>query len=371
MKKSSNPFHLCVDARMLFASGIGTCIRNVLHHLPSQKIALLVREQDRGKIGDFLKCTPIFLRSPIYSIKEQIELLQKTPPCDLFWSPHYNIPLFPIRAHRRAVTIHDAAHLAFRSSQTWKQNFYATLMFREVIRKSDLVMCDSVFSKQELSRYISIGRKEIYVIPNGLDKNRFSLMSSEGDKQKLRKKYQLPARFLLFVGNCKPHKNLKLLVELYQNNLCALPLVVVGKKEGFLTTDPWVQTIENKPGMKERIHFVGEVQEEELPLFYQMAEIFLFPSLYEGFGLPPLEAMAAKCPVIASQVASLPEVCGNAVHWINPYDVQELATGISKILRSNEYKQLLITKGLEQIEKFCWKKTAKQYSELFTGSILS
>lgn len=367
----NNPFQLCVDARMLFASGIGTCIRNILPHLPLQKIALLIRKEDRFRLEGFSHCTPIVLNSPIYSMREQIELLQKTPPCDLFWSPHYNIPLFPIRACKRFVTIHDAAHLAFGASQSWKQNLYARVMFRQAVLKSDGVLTDSFFSRDELLRYLPVKGKEIQVVFQGLDKARFSIRGTEEELLTLQKKYSLPSRFLLFVGNCKPHKNLKLLVELYEKKLCSLPLVVVGKKEGFLTTDPWVQKIEGSIAMREKIHFVGEVLEEELPLFYSLAEIFLFPSLYEGFGLPPLEAMASRCPVIASSVASLPEVCGDAAHWINPVDVYDLANGISQIVSSEEYKHSLILKGLKQIQKFCWKKTAARYSEIFTGSISS
>lgn len=350
---------LCIDARMLSSSGIGTFLKKVIPYFSPFETTLLLYQEDQSILKDY---PHIFCSAPIYSLKEQVELSVKIPACDLFWSPHYNIPLLPIRAKKRVVTIHDAAHLHFRSSQSLMQNSYAKLMFRQAVSRSDAVVTGSQFSQGELCRYLSLLPTAFHRIGYGVDHQRFGKKISSEQKASLRCKYQLPEEFLLFVGNVKPHKNLKLIAQAYQEGKISLPLVVVGKMQGLLTADPLLQELAE---WKDRIHFVGEVLDEEIPLFYQMASLFLFPSLYEGFGLPPLEAMASGCPVIVSKTASLPEVCGDAAHWIDPYSTSDLIAGIEKILSSDQYRQALIEKGYAQAQKHHWDQSATQYVQLF------
>lgn len=356
---------MCIDARMLFSSGIGTCLKALIPYLCPSETSLLIRKEDKDKLPWLSSYHLIPCSSPIYSIKEQWELPAKIPRCDLFWSPHYNIPLLPIRAKKRVVTIHDAAHLAFKSSQNFKQNVYASVMFRQAVRRSDVVVTDSLFSRDELCRYLSVPQEKIRVIGMGMDQEKFSQELTQSQIGAIRKKYQLPEQFLLFVGNLKPHKNLQLLVEGYQTGRISLPLVVVGKMQGLLTVDPMLQKIHSDAALRQKIHFAEEVLDQEMVAFYQMASVFIFPSLYEGFGLPPLEAMASGCPVIASRAASLPEVCGEAVYWIDPCSVSELTSGIDRLLSESEYRQELIRKGRERVCQFQWDKTASQYLQLF------
>ncbi len=303
--------------------------------------------------------------APIYSLQEQFALPKLIPPCDLFWSPHYNVPILPIKAKKRIVTIHDAYHLRFKNSLGWKEKLYAQFMFRQALHRSDAVITDSQFSQQELSSLLSIPLDQIHVIYPGVDYERFSRKCGKEALDKIKQKYNLPDSFFLFVGNLKPHKNLQLILDAYEHFPIEIPLVILGKKSGLRHVDPALIRIEQTPKLKNRIYQTGEVLDDELPAFYQMAFALIFPSLYEGFGLPPLEAMASGCPTIVSHKASLPEVCSDASCFITSNDPYELAEAIRKIETDAVYRNLLKEKGKIQAQYFSWEKTASQYRKLF------
>lgn len=349
---------LCIDARMLYASGIGTFLKNLIPFFDKTNTTLLIRKQDRALCP--VDYQTIECSSSIYSVKEQIELPCKVPSCNLFWSPHYNIPLLPVAAKHRVVTIHDVAHLTFKSSQTWLQNKYARFMLEQAVKKSDLVVTVSTFSQQEIARHLSVDPKKIEVVLEGVNTTKFKVKAQTTALAALIRKYHLPKEFLLFVGNLKPHKNLKLLIECYREMPSLPPLVVVGKAEGLLTVDPLFKQIQ-----QENIRFVGHVEDEEIPLFYQMASLLLFPSIYEGFGLPPLEAMASGCPVIASCCASMPEVCGQAAVLLPPDATHLWKQKIMALLTDRRLREEHIAKGYKQIENYRWEQTAASYQELF------
>ena len=160
------------------------------------------------------------------------------------------------------------------------------------------------------------------------------------------------------MGNVKPNKNLGSLVDAYSLLLEEIPhdLVIVGKKDGFITGDNVV--ISRAAGMGARVHFTGHLDETLLRQYVSHADIFVFPSLYEGFGLPPLEAMAAGCPVIASNAASLPEVCGDAVTYCDPYDANDIAEKIKLVLADGNKRERMRVKGFEHAKMFTWEKCA-------------
>lgn len=320
---------LCIDARMAFSSGIGTYIREIVPFFQHFRVILLVDQLGHAWCKEF---DQIRVNAPIYSIKEQLLYPLKIPPCDLFWSPHYNIPLLPIRAKKRIVTIHDACHLVFGSPL---EKLYAKYMMGRALR-SDKVITVSQFSKREIQRFF--GKENMEVIPIGVNRDRFSRRMPSAQ---VREKYQLPNRFLLFVGNQKRHKNIDGLIRAFAKvQVSDLELVIVGK---------------GTP--------IGEVEDQDLPSLYSMAEAFVFPSFYEGFGLPPLEAMSCGCPTLVSNAASMPEVCGDASLYFNPANENEMAAAIMKAV---EQSKSLIEKGLERVKQFDWKETAEQHMRIFT-----
>lgn len=323
--------HLCVDARLYHGSGIGTHIKAVLPFLSQFKLSLLVKEP-----LDF-PAPQIRMRSPIYSIQEQCELPLKIPSCDLFWSPHFNIPLLPIRAKKRLVTIHDVFHLAHSATLSLSQKMYAKIVINAALRFSDYVMTDSRFSADEIERYC-FKPKHFEIVPSCCLLRPGGNVKMEG----------LPERYMLYVGNLKPHKNLTRLIQAHAQLDNPPDLVVVGKQFGEIE-------------LPAHVHYAGFVSDEALPALYEGAELFAFPSTYEGFGIPPLEAMACGCPVVAGRAGSLPEVCGDAAEYVDPYSVSSIKEGIERLLNSPRRREELVERGRERVKVFTAEKTAEKF----------
>lgn len=349
---------IVIDFRMHKASGIGTYIKSLLPFLVEKfEIVLLGNRDEIGGYEWSKSVKVIKCKSKIYSIKEQLELPLKIPKCDIFWSPHYNIPILPIRAKFRAVTIHDAFHLAFCDTLNFMQKTYAKMIFNQALSRSDIVFSVSEFSRSEILKYTKTD-KNIFIVPNAIDERRFNNHCDSAILEAVAREYKLPENFILFVGNVKPHKNLKNL--LFALDKTELNLVIVGKKDGFITSDSDIFEIIEKNNLGERIFFTGYVKDTDIAAIYNLAKLFVFPSLYEGFGIPPLEAQACGCPVVCSNVASMPEVCGDSVIYFDPCNVKEMRDKIQMVLNDEILQNELRTKGFENIKRFSWERSAKQ-----------
>lgn len=370
---------ITVDIRMINASGIGTYIRGLLPEIisacPDVKFNLIGNITEiknfpwtGGANVSLTDCSP-----PVYSISEQLKLPVKIPSCDIFWSPHYNIPLFPIRAKKRLVTIHDVFHLAFFGQLTARQKIYAGLMLNSAVRLSDKIITVSNFSRSEIMKHIKTGEEKITVIHNGINTEKFR----ETDQAALiyvKDKFKLPDNYILFVGNVKPHKNLHRLLSAYESlnkrGIKDYFLVIAGQKEGFITGDREIfMILKDNPLLKEKVIFTGYIKNEDLPAIYNLASLLVFPSLYEGYGLPPLEAMACGCPAVVSNVASLPEVCGDAAYYVDPYDIENVAEGMGKMLADEKLRLEMIDRGYERARHFSWKKSAGSHIKLFEEAL--
>jgi len=353
---------LTIDFRMHNASGIGTYIKNIIPYLINRfDITLLGNAEEIKKYNWSDKIHIIETNSKIYSIKEQVELPLKIPKCDIFWSPHFNIPILPIKAKKRIVTIHDVFHLAFYNNLNFKQKIYSKFVINQAVDRSDLIITVSNFSANEIKKYTNTSKK-IEVVYNAVDSDRFKPIKDTETLKKIKEKYNLPNKFILFVGNVKPHKNLKRLLLALKN--LETNLVIVGKKEGFITGDEGISNLIKQNNLENKIFFTGYVQDEDLPAIYNLATLFIFPSLYEGFGIPPLEAQACGCPVICSNVASLPEVYGDSVLYCNPYDLNDIKEKIEILINNEDLREQLRLKGFENLKKFSWKKSAKKIIEI-------
>jgi len=360
---------LCIDARMLQASGIGTYLQNLLPVL-SNRFSLIL-------IGDSLSLKPYQAQSihsdiSIYSIRELLQLPSLIPECDIFWSPHYNVPILPINAKKRLVTIHDVYHLAYFHTLSLKQKIYAKIIMQAAVRLSNHIITVSEFSKQEITRFTGIDKNKISVIYNGVNHDQFRIIQDKSLKQRVVQKYKLPTKFLLYVGNVKPHKNLISLIKAFdhiKNDIHEYNLVIVGKKDGFITGDNSLfSTIDSNNELKKRIHFTGFVEDIDLPLIYNLASLFVFPSLYEGFGLPPLEAMACGCPVLVSDQACMPEICGPDILYVRPNVTDQLGAMIKKALSfSTEQQNTYLEKGLSKSAQFTWYQSIESHVELINN----
>ena len=178
----------------------------------------------------------------------------------------------------------------------------------------------------------------------------------------------MPKKFILYVGNVKPHKNLTGLVEAFllaKEKLRDYHLVIVGKKEGFITGDAsLIKRISDNEFLSERVIFTGYVPNDDLPVMYNLASLFVFPSFYEGFGLPPLEAMACGCPLLTSDAASMPEVCRDAARYFDAGNPSDIAEKIIDSLFGSD-SDIFVQRGLRRIEDFSWKTFYKQQVDVF------
>ncbi len=353
---------LVIDFRMHKASGIGTYVKSLLPFLVEKFEVILLGS--RAEIQDYAWSKGVKIlecKSKIYSIKEQLELPLKIPKCDIFWSPHYNIPILPIMAKFRVVTIHDAFHLAFYDTLNFMQKIYAKTIFNQALSRSDIVLSVSDFSRSEILKYAKID-KNIFVAPNAIDEGRFNHHCDSNALEAVAKDYGLPEDFILFVGNVKPHKNLKNL--LFALEKMDLNLVIVGKKDGFITGDSIISEIIRRKNLSNRIFFTGYVKDADIAAIYNLAKLFVFPSLYEGFGIPPLEAQACGCPVVCSDAASLPEAFGDSVVYFDPYSVEDMRDKIQMVLNDENLQNELRAKGFENVKRFSWERSAKQIIEI-------
>jgi glycosyltransferase involved in cell wall biosynthesis len=357
-------FKIAIDARMIYNSGIGTYLQNMIPNLlKNYELILLGKEKEIKNFPWADKVQIIIFDNPIYSLSEQLILPIKIPECDIFLSPHYNVPIFPIRGKKRLVIIHDVYHLAFNSKLTLSQKFYSKLMIYFAVHLSDHIITSSEFSKSEILKYEKVKESKINVVHFGFDFEKFSNLASNFEP--IKKKYNLPGRYFLFVSNIKPHKNLynlllALKISLGKEN--GIKLVVVGEYKKLITSDEKsFELMDKNPLLKNSTIFTGFVDKEELVLLYKNASALVFPSFYEGFGIPPVEAMACGCPVISSNSASLPEVCGNASLYVNPDDINDIAEKMDRVISDITLRDKLVNKGKENIKRFS--------NEIFSNNI--
>lgn len=357
---------ISIDIRMIHASGIGTYIGNlvprVIEKFPEIHFHLLGNSSELKNFSwaNSRNVTIIECNSRIYSLKEQVELIRKIPKDScLFWSPHYNIPL--LYSGKLLVTVHDVFHLAMpQYVGGLHKRLYAKAMFGVLRRKASAIVCVSHFTAQELQKFTGTNSDKIFEVHNGVNAGGIIIESLTKP---------LNRSYLLYVGNVKPHKNLMGLLNAFELIMNKIPhdLVVVGKKDGFITGDREVMNKASR--LVDRVHFTGVVTENVLQQYYAHAEALVFPSFYEGFGLPPLEAMALGCPVIVSDAASLPEVCGDAALYCDPYNSVDIAEKILCLISDPGLQTELRRKGIEQIRQYSWEKCIVKTCKIISNII--
>ncbi|MEA3223035.1 MAG: glycosyltransferase family 1 protein [Thermodesulfobacteriota bacterium] len=357
---------LTIDVRAINNSGIGSYIKTLLPYLlHSEKfdICLLGNKETLYHAG-FDDVHVVECRANIYSIKEQIEVPYNASGCEIFWSPHYNIPLLPVRAKKRVVTIHDVYHLAYIDRLKPLEKIYARVVLPMATWLSDKIITVSDFSKKEIVRYTHARPEKINVICNGVEFDRFNNAKANPD---LLKRYLL-TKYILYVGNVKPHKNIIGLIDAFailHKMAHDIKLVIVGRKEQFITGIQGLDKYINKLGLEDHVVFTGVVDDNVLLSLYKGAIMFVFPSFYEGFGLPPIEAMASGTPVVASNAASIPEICGDAAVYVDPYNPGDIANGMIKVLEDSNLRDTLVKKGIEKAKAFTWESSASAHIKIF------
>ncbi len=348
---------LCVDLRWIDASGVGMYIKGILPGLiQALEDISIVALGDRVRLRTFgwseaANVRLIDCSAGRYSLAEQIAVPHAIPAeTDLFFSPYYTIPL--LYRGRLAVTVHDMSHMVVPEIiGNWKKRTYAQVMYRALRRRADVIFTVSEFTRKELLR-LTRGRREDHILPTHL--GIFPEWYTIGQRPRLRSR-----PYFICVGNIKPYKNLARLVEAFMKASHAIPhdLVIVGQSEGLITgeTPEFFETV-RRAG--DRVQMTGYVSHDELLSLVGHARALIMPSLYEGFGLPPLEAMAGGVPAVVARAASLPEVCGGAALYFDPLDVSDMAARLVEIGSDTALCNRLITAGLARSRAFTWEACA-------------
>jgi glycosyltransferase involved in cell wall biosynthesis len=364
---------IAIDGRKLRDYGIGTYVRNLLRQLARQdatnEYVVFCQGHDCDTIDELgPRFRAVVETAGAYSVAEQFALPMalRREGADLFHAPHYVLPaLTPCRA---VVTIHDCIHLRFPQYLPSKLGYaYARGQMWTATHRAARVITVSEASKRDILRYFRVPESRIDVIYNGID-DRFWQEPTADEMMRVRERYRLTDPFVLYAGNIKPHKNLERLIESFhlmrQNSpeLANVQLLIIGDEISKYAT---LRRAVHRNKLHKHVRFFGFVPDQTLAALYRLADVFVFPSLYEGFGLPPLEAMASGTPVISSNVSSLPEVVGDAALMIDPYDSAAIADAMQRVLTSADLRADLRRRGLARAREFSWERSIQRVREIY------
>jgi glycosyltransferase involved in cell wall biosynthesis len=382
---------IAIDVRHARDYGIGTYIRNLVQSLaqidPENRYILAGRKEDLREFGqlpaNFKRAA--FPRSDAGLVNQvTFPLFIRRLKVDLCHVPLNAAPIFMPRPY--VVTVHDMSSLLFPEDNTAEakqlREQYRLFRFRRSLFRAERVIAVSKSTQRDVEDLLRVPPdriRQIYSAPDPqfLEYSHLADESSQGhaayltERQNILERYQINYPFLLYAGSVKPQKNLPRLVEAFavlKNELESHPvfrelrLIIIGDQ---MSKRPQVRRMVIQTRMEPFVRFFGYVPFETLRVFYSSASAFVFPSLYEGFGLPPLEAMASGTPVVCSGLSSLPEVVGDAAILINPENVFDIARGMRESLLSENLRKSLIQKGLTQVRQFHWERTARQVLEVY------
>lgn len=286
---------------------------------------------------------------------------------DVFHSPDHTLPLLPVKA-KKIITVHDLSFYKHPETFPLMKRTYKKLVTPGSLRRADAVIADSASTKKDIIGIFGTPADKISVVHIGVGEE-FKKTDDAGALSRLRHERGLDRPFILFVGTLEKRKNIEGLIDAYiiavREHKISRDLAVVGKK-GWLYEGIFKKV--RQQGLEAKIKFIFDARQEELPLIYNLADLFVYPSLYEGFGLPVLEAMACGTPVITSDVSSLPEVAGDAAILVDPKDAFALAANIAKVLEDPSLRSAMSQKGLARAKQFGWDKCARETLEVYRAA---
>jgi glycosyltransferase involved in cell wall biosynthesis len=369
--------HIAMDARRIRDFGIGTYIRSLVHALSN-----IDRENRYTLIsgaGDVrtLAGLPENFKAAVYSRSDNglfdhvafPMFLHGIAP-DLVHIPLNRVPLALMRPY--VVTVHDMANLLFEEGKSGVRMQLRRYRFRRGLVRARRVIAVSEATKRDVQNMLGVRPERIRRVYNAPDPQFYARGEHSLEEHKrILERYQIQHPFLLYAGNVRRHKNIPKLVEAFavvRGQLADHPvykdlrLVLIGDT---LSQQPAIRQAVMKSRVEPLVRFLGFVPFETLRCFYESAAAFVFPSRYEGFGLPPLEAMACGTPVVTSNISSLPEVVGDAAVLVNPENVFDISRGIQEALLDEALRAELILRGREQAARFSWERTAREVLEIY------
>ena len=362
---------IAIDVRMItpFMHGISRYAYNLLEGLSSiDKKNDYILVSNNTFLQDFVSSHENFclkkIRSKLYGVCEQItipRLLRKNK-IDIFHSPSFSGPV--LAGCKVIMTIHDMNHVLFPFKLSVLHKAYYSIIVRRAAKNASRILTVSESSKRDISSYLNIPSEKIIVTYNAVDRN--FRRSNENEINGIKDRFSINDKYILYVGSQKPHKNVGLLIEAYHQlrEKISYQLVIVGKKDRLFQKGLRSHKLEG-------VNFVGEVQDELMPHFYSGADVFVSPSLFEGFGLPLIEALACETPVVAMKTSSVGEVLGDAGLIVELNSSDKLAMAIYKVLSDEDLRNSLVRKGMARVKRFSWKETVnrtlKVYEEVYEG----
>jgi glycosyltransferase involved in cell wall biosynthesis len=375
---------IAIDIRRMTEFGVGTYIRNVvrtLGRLDHETTYFLIGPP--GKVKEIGSLPPNFHTVPLVQPERSLKgyrgfrTITKQLECDLVHIPNlFSVPRALPCPY--VMTVHDILeHMSRAREQT---GFWRSVHFqltKRVLWGAARIFAVSNFTKSEIEKLFNIPAGRIEVVHNAIDERLLHGQASASDRQLIVERYQVTYPFLLYAGRISPHKNVVRMIEAFSALKTELEkdqvypdlkLIIIGDD---LSGNPDLRRTVVRSGMQNDVRFLGFVPIEVLRTFYDAAKIFVFPSLYEGFGLPPLEAMAHGTPVVTSNVTSLPEVVGNAAVLVHPENVFEIMRALHRVLMDQPLREKMKERSLRQATKFSWEKSVRRirdvYQEVLSG----
>lgn len=378
MENNSRPIRIAIDCRTLGRKRTGdeVYVRNLVLNLMkidkvNQYFLLFDREIQAGELcfevssnfhvtaitpgGKFL-WTMYYLPKWIKANKIDVLHVQYITP---FWLP---------QGTKLVTTIHDVSWKFYPQYIKKSDLFFLNTLIPVSLKKADKIITVSETSKKDIVRIYGLPEEKVAAIYNGVGDNFKSYVNSAGEEERVKKKYNLPDNFILYLGTLQPRKNVPSLLEafyLWDKEYAGQARLVIGGGKSY-NYDNRIDGLINEHNLKNKITLTGYIEDSDLPAIYKLAKAFVFPSLYEGFGIPVIEAMAVGTPVIVSDQSCLPEVAGEAGLVVDPGDKKKFAEAIHRIMTDEKLRGELAGKGRERAAEFNWEETAKKTLKIYT-----
>src|SRR5579863_10162743 len=369
---------IAIDIRRMTEFGVGTYIRNVvrtLGRLDQETEYFLIgsptKVQEIGPLPENFHTIPSLAPETSIPGYREFRAALKGLNCDLVHIPNlFSIPRFLPCPY--VITVHDMLDHMSRVRQ--RTGFWSALhmqMTRQVLQGAARIFAVSNFTRNEISKIFDIPSSRIEVVYNAIDERFLRGHASAADQELIVQRYQVTYPFLLYAGRISPHKNVVRMIEAFsalkteleRDGLYPdLKLIIIGDD---VSGNPDLRRTVIRSGVQNDVRFLGFVPIEVLRTFYDQAKIFIFASLYEGFGLPPLEAMAHGTPVVTSNVSSLPEVVGNAAVLVNPENVFEIMRALRRVLLDSGLRERMRERSYAQAAKFSWEASVRQILKVY------
>lgn len=283
---------------------------------------------------------------------------------DVVFNPKFTVPL--LGRAKKIWVLHGSEWFVIPKHFTWYDRIYVAASVPVYSHEADAIISVARFVKDDLLKEVDIDPGKIFPIHNGMNPKDFYFIDDAARLAEVRRKYDLPEKYIIWVGQIGTRKNIQRLLQAFAKLAGEFPhqLVIAGEQRKLQGGKEAVSEIE-KLGLSERVRFLGWVNHDELPAIYRMADHFCFPSIYEGFGIPLIEAMACGCPVVSANLGAPPEVCEDAAILVDPYDVDAIAAGMRRVMTDQSLRAQLIARGLQRAKAFGWEQCARQVLEVF------